>query len=292
MPFKSVLKSSVTNPFRVCGELILGAQVPSLMGIINRTPDSFFDGGHFESDDEAFERALEMLDSEVKIIDVGGESSRPGALPVSESEEIKRIIPLIKRLHSLTSSRNFFISVDTVKSSVAKAAIEAGAHIVNDISALSFDPNMKFLIRDSGVSCVLNHIRGGFGTMQNDFTPYNDVVSEVRKELLLAAHALLDLGVPKDTICLDPGIGFGKTPKNNLDLISSVEDFLSTGHPILLGMSRKSFIGSIPKLSGSSRLFPSLTVAIIAALGGATLLRVHDVRETFESLAMLEAFRQ
>ncbi len=279
------------NPFYVAGTEISGNPVPTIMGIVNNTPDSFFDGGRYHSEDLAFEHALDLLEAGATIIDVGGESSRPGSQVVDAEEEIRRVVPIIKRLSALTSQKTFFISIDTVKSQTAKAALDAGAHIVNDISALSMDKKMPKLIRDSGASAILNHIRGNFGTMQQDFKPYTNVVEEVQAELLQAANRLLDLGVAVNTICLDPGIGFGKTGKDNLDLILHTENFVQTGFPVLYGMSRKSYIGKIRGLERSDRLIPTIVSGILAALGGVTVLRVHDVKETFESLALLEAFR-
>jgi dihydropteroate synthase len=261
------------------------------MGIVNVTPDSFFDGGKHNTLDLAFEHAIKLLDEGATILDIGGESSRPGSTPVSEKEELTRVLPLIAKLAPLTSRKSFFISVDTVKSEVAKQSVNAGAHIINDISALRFDPLMAQVIRDTGASIVLNHMRGGFGTMQQDFEPYQNIVADVRSDLFKSISRLSDLGVPPSSICLDPGIGFGKTLQNNLDLIASVEDFLPDGYPLLLGMSRKSYIGKVKGLEQSDRLIPTVVSGILAALGGATVIRVHDVREARESLTLLEAFR-
>ena len=291
MPFKQELLHSKANKWLVQGNFISGNPVPAIMGIVNNTPDSFFDGGKYNSTELALAHAIELLDAGAIIIDIGGESSRPGSVKVPADEEIRRVVPVIRELNALKSKRNFFISIDTVKSKTAKEALKAGADIINDISALSMDSEMPDLIKETGASCILNHIRGNFGTMQQDFKPYEDVVAEVKTELLRAAQKLLDLGVKKETICLDPGIGFGKTGKDNLDLIASAEEFLDTGFPLLYGMSRKSYIGKIPSLKESDRLIPTIASGIIAALGGATVLRVHDVSETKESLALLEAFR-
>lgn len=261
------------------------------MGIVNNTPDSFFDGGKHNSVDLAFEHALKLLDAGATILDIGGESSRPGAAPVPAEEEIARVVPVVERLSKLTSQKNFFISVDTIKAATAKAALKAGAHIINDISALSFDKDMPSIIAEFKASSVLNHIRGNFGTMQQDFKPYENVVDEVHEELLSAAKKLLDLGVDAKTICLDPGIGFGKTGKDNIDLIAHTEEFLDAGYPLLYGMSRKSYIGKIKGLENSDRLVPTVVSGIFAALGGATVIRVHDVNEARESFSLLEAFR-
>jgi dihydropteroate synthase len=166
-----------------------------------------------------------------------------------------------------------------------------GAHIVNDISACTMDPDMPSVVAKTGASVVLNHMRGNFGTMQADFKPYENVVQEVRQELLAQAKKLLDLGVKREKICLDPGIGFGKTVQDNIDLMKSLECFLDDGFPVLIGTSRKSYIGKMPGLEHSDRLIPTITAGIIATLGGVSCIRVHDVKETKESLLYLEALK-
>ncbi|MDR1760489.1 MAG: dihydropteroate synthase [Fibrobacter sp.] len=289
--FKEILRTSKAIPWNVGGTDISGNPVPAIMGIVNNTPDSFFDGGKHHTIDLAYEHALKLLDEGADIIDLGGESTRPGAAPVSEEEELNRIIPLVKLLVPLTSRKTFWISVDTVKSKVASEAMHAGAHIINDISALQMDSQMARTVAETGASVVLNHMRGSFGNMQNDFQTYDNVFEEVRKELQKPAEALLSLGVPKNRICLDPGIGFGKTLRNNLDLIAEAESFLEEGYPLLYGMSRKSYIGKIMGLEKSDRLIPTIVSGIFAALGGVSAVRVHDVRETKESFRFLEAFR-
>lgn len=289
--FCDYLEKAHTNPWKIGDAFISGRPVTSVMGIVNVTPDSFFDGGKHNTLDAAYEHAKKLLDEGAQILDIGGESSRPGAKSVSAAEEIERVVPLIKKLVPLLSQRNFWISVDTVKSEVARESMRAGAHIVNDISALEFDPNMARTIAETHASSVLNHMRGNFGTMQQDFSPYSDVVLEVKTALLEAAHKLTELGVEKETICLDPGIGFGKDLRNNLDLIANVEAFIETGFPVLYGMSRKSYIGKIPGLETSDRLIPTVVSGILTALSGATVIRVHDVHEAVESLKLLKAFR-
>lgn len=289
--FSEFLRKSRANPWKVGDEILSGKPVTAVMGIVNVTPDSFFDGGKHNAPDAAFAHALKLLDEGARILDIGGESSRPGAKSVSASEEIERVVPLVKKLVPLLSRRDFLISIDTIKSEVARECMRAGAHIVNDISALEFDPNMARTIADTRAASVLNHMRGNFGTMQRDFTPYGDVVAEVKDALLKAARRLTDLGVEQKTICLDPGIGFGKDLQNNLDLIVNVEAFVDTGFPVLYGMSRKSYIGKIPGLEESDRLIPTVVSGVITALSGATVIRVHDVREAVESLKLLQAFR-
>lgn len=290
--FRDYLAKSHANPWTVKDSIIAGSPVAAVMGIVNVTPDSFFDGGKHNTLDAAYEHALKLLDEGAEILDIGGESSRPGAAAVSAEEEIDRVVPLVKKLVPLLSTRKFWISIDTIKSEVALESMKAGAHIINDISALSHDPNMANTIADTEAASVLNHMRGNFGTMQQDYAPYQDVVADVERELLFAAQKLIDLGVDEKTICLDPGIGFGKDLQNNLDLIAGVETFVQTGFPVLYGMSRKSYIGKISGLEKSDRLIPTVISGIFTALSGATVIRVHDVKEAVESLQLLKAFRK
>lgn len=290
--FRDYLAKSHANPWTVKDSIIAGSPVAAVMGIVNVTPDSFFDGGKHNTLDAAYEHALKLLDEGAEILDIGGESSRPGAAAVSAEEEIDRVVPLVKKLVPLLSTRKFWISIDTIKSEVALESMKAGAHIINDISALSHDPNMAKTIADTEAASVLNHMRGNFGTMQQDYAPYQDVVADVERELLFAAQKLIDLGVDEKTICLDPGIGFGKDLQNNLDLIAGVETFVQTGFPVLYGMSRKSYIGKISGLEKSDRLIPTVISGIFTAQSGATVIRVHDVKEAVESLQLLKAFRK
>lgn len=290
--FRDYLAKSHANPWTVKDSIIAGSPVAAVMGIVNVTPDSFFDGGKHNTLDAAYEHALKLLDEGAEILDIGGESSRPGAAAVSAEEEIDRVVPLVKKLVPLLSTRKFWISIDTIKSEVALESMKAGAHIINDISALSHDPNMAKTIADTEAASVLNHMRGNFGTMQQDYAPYQDVVADVERELLFAAQKLIDLGVDEKTICLDPGIGFGKDLQNNLDLIAGVETFVQTGFPVLYGMSRKSYIGKISGLEKSDRLIPTVISGIFTVLSGATVIRVHDVKEAVESLQLLKAFRK
>lgn len=291
MNLKTILKKTKPTQLRVGETLYSASPVPSIMGIVNVTPDSFFDGGKYNSTEAAFERAIKLVEEGAAIIDVGGESSRPGSSSVSEENELQRVLPLIERLAPLKNDLHFTISIDTVKSKVAYKAMEAGADIINDISSLSMDSAMAPVILETKASCILNHMRGNFGSMQQDFKPYTNVVQEVQNELRASAQKLIDLGVPQDKICLDPGIGFGKSLQDNLELIASASDFSEMEFPILWGLSRKSYIGKIPALETSDRLIPSVVSAFITALGGATIVRVHDVASTFESFKLLEAFR-
>ena len=296
--FKEVLDHSRSLPWKI-GDKVLPCKTPLIMGIVNVTPDSSFDGGKHNKPDAAYEHALMLLEQGAEILDIGGESSRPGSAPVSLQEELDRVCPVVERLAELAKSgyssggkpREFYISVDTVKAKVAAETMKLGAHIVNDISACAMDPNMLQTVADTKAAVVLNHIRGNFGTMQQDFKPYTNVVQEVREELLLQVKKLLDLGVEREKICIDPGIGFGKTAQDNIDLMKSTEEFLKDGYPVLIGTSRKSYIGKMPGLENSDRLIPTVTAGIVAVLGGASCIRVHDVKEAKESLFYLEALR-
>lgn len=278
------------RPWRV-GESLLGTgPMPEIMGIVNCTPDSFFDGGKHDTSEAAFAHALKLLEEGANILDIGGESTRPGAEAVSAEEEMARVLPVIQQLSTLHKDRNFWISIDTTKAQVALAAVQAGAHIVNDISMARFDPFMGPFLAESRVSVVLNHMRGEPRTMQ--LSPhYADVVQEVGQELLQAAETLQKLGVPADQICLDPGIGFGKRLEDNYQLIARASVFHERGYPLLYGMSRKSFIGRTPGLELSDRLIPSLVAALEAARQGVQVLRVHDVAATREALLMWKALQ-
>ena len=297
--FKEVLDHSRSLPWKI-GNKVLPCKTPLIMGIVNVTPDSFFDGGKHNAPDAAYEHAVSLLRQGATILDIGGESSRPGSEPVSEQEELDRVCPVVEALAQLSNisedldnpgNRKFYISVDTVKAKVARESMRLGAHIINDISACTMDPEMPGTVAETGASVVLNHMRGSFGKMQQDFKPYANVVQEVREELLAQVDKLVALGVEKSKICIDPGIGFGKTVQDNIDLIKSVETFLNDGYPVLIGTSRKSYIGKMPGLENSDRLIPTVTAGIVAALGGASIIRVHDVREAKESILYLEALR-
>lgn len=282
--------SDIPKLWRV-GKTDLGlAPLPELMGIVNCTPDSFFDGGLHETCEAAVSHGLKLLEEGATILDIGGESSRPGAQAVSEEEELSRVIPVIQRLATLKLARPFWISIDTTKAKVAQAAIEAGAHIINDISMATLDSQMGSIIASSGASVVLNHMQGEPRTMQLN-PSYTDVVKEVGLALVAAAQRLQGLGVPAEKICLDPGIGFGKRLEDNYALIQRAKEFHSLGYPLLYGMSRKSFIGRTLGLEQSDRLIPSVISAVEVARQGVQVLRVHDVQATREALLMWNALK-
>ncbi len=257
-----------------------------IMGILNITPDSFFDGGRFTGTKAAMDRASQMLDEGADWIDVGGESSRPGASPVTLQEESKRIIPVVKAL----AARGVTVSVDTTKAALAMRALDEGACIINDISAFSMDQSMASVCAKSGAYCVLMHMRGTPRTMQSH-TGYRDLVGEVYAFLEQRLAFAVDHGVDRDKIILDPGIGFGKSAEGNIELIRNLGVFKKLGRPLLVGASRKSFIGAVTGEPGADRLAGSLSVAAIAVMKGADILRVHDVGETRQAVAMAEAIR-
>ena len=246
-----------------------------IMGILNVTPDSFSDGGRFLSPDAAVKRALIMEKEGADIIDVGGESSRPGAEPVPVEEELRRVIPVLERLRG---KLRIPISIDTTKAEVAEAALRAGASIVNDISALRFDPAMASVVAEFGAGLVLMHMLGTPKTMQQA-PHYEDVVREVRDFLAERALYAQSQGIPREAIAVDPGIGFGKTVEHNLELLRRLPELVELGFPVLVGPSRKSFIGAILGLGVEERLEGTLAACAVAVVRGADILRVHDVRE-------------
>jgi dihydropteroate synthase len=269
-----------------CGRSLGLGRRTAVMGVLNVTPDSFHDGGRLGSVDAAVRRGADMLAEGADLIDVGGESSRPGARSVDVEEECLRVMPVIERLRESTDA---VISVDTVKAEVARRAVDAGADIVNDISALA-DPAMADVVVESGAAVVLMHMRGTPRTMQAD-TRYDDVTDAVRTFLRKAAENAASAGVPDDKILLDPGIGFGKSAAGSMELIRRLPDLAAIGKPVLVGASRKSFIGAVLDLPADERLEGSLAVAALAAWLGAHVIRVHDVRETVRVVRMIDAVR-
>lgn len=252
---------------------------PAIMGILNVTPDSFSDGGLFNDREDAVKHALEMIDAGADIVDVGGESTRPGSSPVSMEEELKRVIPVIG---AIAAESDVPISVDTTKPQVASAAISAGAAMVNDVSGLS-SPEMRKIVADGGSAAVIMHMKGEPRTMQVKPT-YVDVVTEISlffKERLRLAVAD---GIEENSLMIDPGIGFGKSVSHNLQLLSELDAFRCLGRPLLLGASRKSFIAALTGDKQTSRLEGSLASALFGWLKGAAMLRVHDVPETVRFL--------
>jgi dihydropteroate synthase len=264
------------------------ARHTAIMGVLNVTPDSFYDGGRRTSADQAIADGIAMAASGADIIDVGGESTRPGAAEVPEAEELKRVVPVIRGLRQEISLP---ISIDTYKAAVAQAALDAGADIVNDISALRFDAAMISLVAREKVPVILMHMQGTPRTMQAD-PHYEDVLREVRDFLAAQIYEAMDAGIAADAIIIDPGIGFGKTVEHNLELLRGLPVLAALGHPLLVGVSRKAFIGRILNLTGpDQRLEGSLAAAVAAVLAGANLLRVHDVGETCRAVRIADAIR-
>ena len=256
-----------------------------VMGILNITPDSFFDGGAHFRENDAVKQGLKMTAEGADIIDVGGESTRPFSDPLPLDEELRRVIPVIK---TLSQETDIPISIDTYKSEVASQAIEAGATMVNDISALKFDPLMGQLVADAGVPIVLMHMKGKPKNMQINPT-YKDLFGEITDFLEKAIEQAISSGIKRDLIIIDPGIGFGKSFDDNLKIINNLHTFSSLGQPLLVGPSNKAFIGHVLGLSVESR--ESGTMATIAAsvLNGANIVRVHNVKATKETVTMIDA---
>jgi len=250
---------------------------PRLMGIVNVTPDSFSDGGRFLDPSRAVEQGLKLVDEGADLLDVGGESTRPGSAGVEEAEELRRVIPVVEGLRARTTVP---ISIDTTKSGVARGALDAGADLVNDVSAGRFDPGMLELVAERGCELVLMHMLGRPRDMQES-PSYRDVVREVLAHLRERGAACLNRGIPTSKIIVDPGIGFGKRLEDNLALIRGLPELRSLGRPILLGMSRKSFLGA---LSGTERpderIGETAAAVALGAFLGAEILRVHDARST------------
>jgi dihydropteroate synthase len=255
------------------------------MGILNLTPDSFSDGSSYGSVQVAVEAAERMADDGADIIDIGGESTRPDALEVSVLEELSRVIPVIECLSSRLSVP---ISIDTWKSEVAKAALLAGAEIVNDISAMTFDPFMPEIVAATDAGLVLMHTRGRPSGMQKD-TGYNDIVLEVSESLRGAIERAVSAGISAERIVVDPGIGFGKSAAGNLELIRRLSEFSPLGRPLLVGLSRKSFIGATLGRDVSERLIGTAASVAVAMVNGAKIFRVHDVREMRDTVDMVRA---
>ncbi|MAK64986.1 MAG: dihydropteroate synthase [Maricaulis sp.] len=262
--------------------------IPFVMGVLNVTPDSFSDGGKWIDQEAAVKRALEMLKNGADVIDIGGESTRPGAEPVPEDEELRRIIPVIKALRDETAAK---ISIDTFKPAVARAAVEAGADIWNDVMALRHDGAVE-TAAELGVPVILMHMSGSPQNMQKN-PQYEDVVSEVCDFLTERADIAMAKGVPADCIWLDPGIGFGKSLDHNLALMHDLDEVIGLGYPVLFGASRKRFIAAIDEgADETERLGGSLAAALRAAQAGAAMVRVHDVRMTVQALKVQAAIRK
>lgn len=260
---------------------------PVVMGILNVTPDSFSDGGKYGSVQQAVDAVSQMVDEGAAIIDIGGESTRPGADPVSEPEEINRVIPVLEQV--LKIYPNTFFSIDTTKYQVAEKSLELGAHIINDISGLQKEPRLAELCATYQAGYVLMHSRGDPQTMQKN-PEYQDVVDDIYAFLKKGVEQLQQAGVL--SIMVDPGIGFGKTLQHNLEIIKELKKFITLGCPLLVGASRKSMIGKLlDKRPADGRLAGTLAVHYHCLLHGAKILRVHDVQEAVDSVKIFEALK-
>jgi dihydropteroate synthase len=255
-----------------------------LMGVLNVTPDSFSDGGLYLDPEAAIAHGRELALAGAKILDVGGESTRPGAAAVSEEEELRRVVPVIRGLRDLDSD----VSVDTSKARVAEAALDAGATIVNDVTALRGDSAMAPLCAERGPAVVLMHMRGDPRTMQDD-PRYEDVVAEVKAFLAGRLAAAVAAGISEERIWLDPGIGFGKTAAHNMELLRRLGELRELGRPLVIGTSRKSFIGKVDGSDAAHRLGGTIASSVLAAAQGAEVLRVHDVAEVRQALTVATA---
>jgi len=261
---------------------------PLVMGVLNVTPDSFSDGGRFASTDSAVAHAVAMSDAGAALIDVGGESTRPGSQPVPPEEQIRRVVPVIQAVASRVPA---LLSIDTTNSDVAAAAIDAGAALINDISGARADAGMLLLAARAGVPLILMHMQGTPATMQ--VAPrYDDVVAEVREFLRERAAAATSAGIPLEHVLLDPGIGFGKNMAHNLELLRRLAELAALGRPLVVGTSRKKFIGTITNQpEPSRRLFGTAASVAWSVANGAAVVRVHDVAEMVQVVSVIEAIR-
>jgi len=255
------------------------------MGILNITPDSFSDGGKYLSTSRAIDRAFAMVDHGADIIDIGGESTRPGSDFISKDEELQRIVPVIKEIRNQDSE--ILISIDTYKSDVAEIAIDLGANIVNDISGLTFDQNMSTFLSGTDIPVIIMHINGKPKTMQSN-PIYDDLINDInsffKKQIIFAQSN----GIDRDNIILDPGIGFGKTFNHNLTIINNLKDLCNLGHPIMVGTSRKAFIGDILDTPPNERLEGTIASVVASVINGANIVRVHDVKEIKKAIMVTE----
>ena len=259
-----------------------------VMGIVNVTPDSFSDGGKFFSPEVAISHASKLIRQGADIIDIGGESTRPGAEQVSESEELKRVIPVIEKIR--TDNPTILISIDTTKASVAKHAVEAGADIINDVSGLSFDNNMIGIVESFNIPVVIMHMKGNPQNMQLN-PEYKDIVNEILDFFKMKIKIAIQSGINRSMIILDPGIGFGKTVEHNFELLSRLNEFNVLELPIMIGPSRKSFIGITLNLPPEDRVEGTAAAVSAGVMNGASIVRVHDVKSMKRVVRIIEKVR-
>jgi dihydropteroate synthase len=262
-----------------------GINVQKVMGIVNVTPDSFSDGGLFLSQNNAFKHAKQLIAEGADIIDIGGESTRPGAEPVSVQEELDRVIPLVEKIRAEFSVS---ISVDTSKSLVMREAIAAGVDIINDVMALTGEDSIAAVATSDTVKVCLMHMQGEPRTMQKH-PKYDNVIEDIKAFLLMRTQACINAGIASNRIIIDPGFGFGKTVVHNLLLMKNLQVFSQLDYPVLVGISRKSFIGNILNKQVTERLYGSLALAVLAVSKGANIIRTHDVAATVDALKMTDS---
>jgi dihydropteroate synthase len=267
----------------ICGHYTLNLQRPLVMGIVNVTPDSFSDGGKFFSRDSAIEHGLRLIEEGADMLDIGGESTRPGSLSVDLGEELQRVIPVIEALRN----KKIPLSIDTQKTAVMDAAIHAGASIINDVNALRAEGALQVAAKTGAGICMM-HMLGTPQTMQNNIE-YVDVLSEVKNYLLARAQAAEQAGIAKNRIVIDPGFGFGKRTIHNLALLRGLQKIADLGYPVLAGLSRKSIFGELTGKLTAERVSASIAAALLAAQNGASIRRVHDVAATKDALTVLHA---
>jgi len=268
-----------------CGQFKLDLTRPRVMGILNVTPDSFSDGGHFTHVDAAVAHAMTLIDEGADVLDIGGESTRPNATPVSLQQELDRVIPIIEAL--IANHIHIPISIDTYKPAVMQSAIAAGASMVNDVRALQEEGAIE-VVAETQVGVCLMHMQGTPQTMQQN-PHYQDVVKEVTDFLLARVHACEQAGITSNRLLIDPGFGFGKTRAHNITLIQQLERIVHHGVPLLAGLSRKSVLGQMTGQEVDARLYASIAAVTVSAMKGASMLRVHDVKATVEALKVVSA---
>jgi dihydropteroate synthase len=258
---------------------------PAVMGVVNVTPDSFSDGGLYLDADAAVAHGEELVRAGAALVDVGGESTRPGAAPVPEADELERVVPVVERL----AVGGATVSIDTRKAAVAEAALQAGARVVNDVWAFRDAPEMAGLVAGAGASCCLMHMLGDDPRTMQEAPAYDDVVSDVKAFLEERLAFAVGEGVPEERVWLDPGIGFGKTLEHNLELLRRLDEIVAIGRPVVIGTSRKSFLGKLTGRAPADRVAGTLATLVLALERGASIFRVHDVPEAVDALTVAAA---
>lgn len=285
---KESMMSGAPVRWRCCDREWLFGKRPLIMGIVNVTPDSFSDGGRYFDVEKAVEQGMALASQGADILDIGGESTRPGADPVDEKEELRRVVPVVRALKKQVTTA---LSIDTRKAAVAGAALAEGAHIINDVSALTHDARMGAVAREYGAGVILMHMRGEPRTMQQH-PAYDDVTHDVVAWLRERIESVCSAGMDPDTLALDPGIGFGKTLEHNVALLQNLKQMTDIGHPVVVGLSRKRMVGMVTgRERADERLAGSLAGLVYCILQGAHVMRVHDVAASYEALRMTLALR-